>query len=63
VPVLDRHGEIVHDEGITPADGLYLMGLQFMRRRNSSFIDGVARDAEELSGHLCVRRRGCRDAA
>jgi putative flavoprotein involved in K+ transport len=63
VPVLDRRGEIIHDEGITPADGLYVMGLQFMRRRNSSFIDGVARDAAELSEHLCEGRRGCRDAA
>jgi putative flavoprotein involved in K+ transport len=63
VPVLDRRGEIIHDEGITPADGLYVMGLQFMRRRTSSFIDGVARDAAELSEHLCERRRGCRDAA
>lgn len=63
VPVLDDRGEIVHDEGITPSPGLYVMGLQFMRRRNSSFIDGVAQDARDLTSHLCARRRGCRDAA
>jgi putative flavoprotein involved in K+ transport len=63
VPVLDRRGEIIHDEGITPSPGLYVMGLQFMRRRNSSFIDGVARDADDLARHLCERRMGCRSAA
>lgn len=59
VPVLDDRGEIRHDEGITPARGLYVLGLQFLRRRNSSFIDGVGRDAEDLANHLCEHRRGC----
>lgn len=56
VPVLDERGEIRHEEGITPSPGLYVLGLQFLRRRNSSFIDGVARDAEDLAEHLCRRR-------
>lgn len=59
VPVLDSSGEIVHAEGVTPSPGLYVIGLQFLRRRNSSFIDGVARDAEDLADHLCERRSGC----
>jgi putative flavoprotein involved in K+ transport len=45
VPVLDAHGEIVHNGGITPEFGLYVLGLNFQRRRNSSFIDGVGHDA------------------
>jgi putative flavoprotein involved in K+ transport len=45
VPVLDAHGEITHKGGITPAIGLYVLGLNFQRRRNSSFIDGVGDDA------------------
>ena len=32
--------------------GLYALGLPFMRRRNSSFIDGVGHDAYELAGEL-----------
>jgi len=45
VPVLDARGEIMHTGGITPASGLYVLGLNFQRRRNSSFIDGVGHDA------------------
>jgi putative flavoprotein involved in K+ transport len=45
VPVLDAHGEIRHTGGITPEAGLYVLGLNFQRRRNSSFIDGVGHDA------------------
>jgi putative flavoprotein involved in K+ transport len=49
VPVLDEEGEIVHDGGITPSPGLYVLGLNFQRRRRSHFIDGVGFDAEELA--------------
>lgn len=52
VPVLDARGEIRHDGGVTGAPGLYVMGLQFLRRRKSAFIDGVADDARELAAHL-----------
>ena len=45
VPVLDAHGEIVHTGGITPEPGLFVLGLHFQSRRNSSFIDGVGQDA------------------
>ena len=54
VPVLDRHGEIMHDGGITTYPGLYVLGLNFQRRRNSSFIDGVGRDAVELARHIAA---------
>ena len=52
VPVLDARGEIVHDGGITSTPGLYVIGLHFLRRRNSNFIDGVGADARVLSEHL-----------
>lgn len=61
MPVLDARGEIVNEGGICPLAGLYVLGLNFMRRRNSSFIDGVGADAEALAAHiashLAVRRR------
>lgn len=57
VPVLDADGEIRHSGGIAAVPGLYVLGLQSMRRRNSSFIDGVGIDAEELSRHLEARQR------
>jgi putative flavoprotein involved in K+ transport len=45
VPIFDARGEITHKGGTTPAVGLYVLGLNFQRRRNSSFIDGVGADA------------------
>jgi putative flavoprotein involved in K+ transport len=52
IPVLDARGEIRHRGGITPRRGLYVLGLHFQRRRNSSFIDGVGSDAAFLAEHL-----------
>jgi putative flavoprotein involved in K+ transport len=52
VPVLDRKGFIVHDGGVVSSPGMYLMGMQFLRRRKSALIDGAGDDARELSAHL-----------
>src|SRR5580700_2941196 len=52
VPVLDRKGMIEHDGGVVSSPGMYLMGMQFLRRRKSALIDGAGDDARELSAHL-----------
>lgn len=52
LPVFDRKGMIRHDGGIVASPGLYLMGMQFLRRRKSALIDGAGGDASELSAHL-----------
>lgn len=52
VPVFDRKGRIRHDGGVVVAPGMYVMGLPFMRRRKSSFIDGAGDDAADLAAHL-----------
>lgn len=52
VPVLDRKGRIQHDGGVVTAPGMYVMGLPFLRRRKSSFIDGAGDDAADLAAHL-----------
>lgn len=52
VPVLDDAGEIIHDGGVTSAPGLYVLGLRFLRRRNSNFLGGVGADAAALAGEL-----------
>lgn len=57
VPVLDRAGDIRHQGGVTPAPGLYVLGMRFQTRRNSSFLDGVGNDARELAAHLDASRR------
>jgi putative flavoprotein involved in K+ transport len=55
VPVLDDQGEIRHQGGITPEPGLYALGLHFLRRRKSAFIDGVGLDARELTADIARR--------
>ena len=54
VPVLDRKGLIRHDGGVVAQPGLYLMGMQFLRRRKSALIDGAGDDARDLSAHLAA---------
>ncbi len=55
IPVLNDRGEIRHVGGVTPEPGLYVLGIRFQRRKDSNLIDGVGRDAEELSRHLANR--------
>ncbi len=62
IPVLDRRGEIVHNGGFTPAFGLYVLGMNFQRRRNSSFIDGVGADAWKIAEQIASSAVGVRVA-
>jgi putative flavoprotein involved in K+ transport len=55
VPVLDRQGEIVQRRGITPVDGLFVLGQRFQYRRDSNFIDGVRHDATYLASQIACR--------
>jgi putative flavoprotein involved in K+ transport len=52
VPVFDRKGRIRHDGGVVESPGMYLMGIQFLRRRKSALIDGAGDDGRDLSDHL-----------
>jgi putative flavoprotein involved in K+ transport len=54
VPVLDRKGRVRHDGGVVESPGMYLMGIQFLRRRKSALIDGAGDDARDLSAHLAA---------
>jgi len=55
VPVLDEHGEIRHRYGVTPVQGLFVLGMHFQRRRKSAFIDGVGDDAAFLADRIARR--------
>ena len=52
VPVVDALGEIEQYRGVTSAPGLYVIGLRFMHRRDSQFIDGARHDAQTITEHL-----------
>jgi putative flavoprotein involved in K+ transport len=52
LPVLDRKGRLLHDEGVVAARGLYALGLPFLRKRKSSFLHGTEDDARHIVAHL-----------
>jgi putative flavoprotein involved in K+ transport len=63
LPVFDANGALRHDRGVVDgADGLYVLGLPFMRRRQSSFIHGCVDDVQALGRslvtHLHTSRSG-----
>ncbi|SLN65595.1 putative oxidoreductase CzcO [Roseovarius albus] len=54
LPVFDRKGRLIHDGGVV-SDGLYAMGLPYMRQRQSTFLNGAQSDAAALAAHLGAR--------
>jgi putative flavoprotein involved in K+ transport len=59
VPALNRHGQIAHRRGVTSVPGLYVLGLKFLYRRDSTYVDGVRHDARFVAAHI-VRRMTAR---
>ncbi|MEO0916642.1 MAG: NAD(P)/FAD-dependent oxidoreductase [Pseudomonadota bacterium] len=55
IDALNSQGELKQTGGICDVPGLYAMALPFMRRRNSTFIDGVGADARDLTHHICTQ--------
>jgi putative flavoprotein involved in K+ transport len=62
VPGFAANGKPYHDRGVTPAAGLYVLGLGWQHTRGSALIGWVGRDAEFLAGHI-VRRAGVQGQA
>ena len=56
-PAFDRKGLLRHDGGIVAVPGLYVLGLNFMRRRKSSFMHGAEDDVRDLGTHLAAYLR------
>jgi putative flavoprotein involved in K+ transport len=52
VPVLDAKGRLRHEGGVLETPGLYALGLPLLRRRRSSFINGIEDDARTVIDHL-----------
>jgi putative flavoprotein involved in K+ transport len=52
LPVLNGRGEPKHDRGIAPIPGLYFLGLPWLSKMNSSFLNGVGDDAARLAEHI-----------
>jgi len=52
VPVLDERGTPRHSKGVTQFPGLYFLGLDFLSKLSSSFLIGIAEDAERLAENI-----------
>jgi len=57
LPVFHADGSLRHDRGLV-APGVCMLGLPFMRRRQSSFIHGCEDDVRELGALLLAHLRG-----
>src|SRR5215472_256818 len=55
VPAFDRHGQLAHRCGVTSVPGLYVLGLKFLCRRDSTYVDGVRHDARFVAAHVTRR--------
>jgi putative flavoprotein involved in K+ transport len=55
VPAFDRHGQLAHRRGVTSVPGLYVLGLKFLYRRDSTYVGGVRHDARFVAAHATRR--------
>ncbi len=62
IPVLDERGTPIHDKGVTQFPGLYFLGLNFLSKFSSSFLIGVAEDAERLADNIARKTAGASGA-
>lgn len=53
LPVLDDEGMPAHDNGSSPVEGLYFVGLPWLRTRKSSLIYGAKEDAAFVADKVC----------
>jgi putative flavoprotein involved in K+ transport len=61
LPIFDEVGEPIHRSGVTPAPGVYLLGLSWLRKQKSSFLFGVGEDAEYLAERIAQHSLNGRD--
>lgn len=52
---VDDRGGFVHDRGVSPVPGLYLIGRSWQWTRGSALLQGVGDDARYLVEHLAAR--------
>jgi hypothetical protein len=57
VPGAVADGSIIHTRGITPADGLYVLGMPWQHTRGSALLGWVEDDAEFVAGEIESRLR------
>ncbi len=51
-PVFDNYGFPRHFNGMTEIDGLYFIGLPWLRKRKSGIISGIVEDSEVIADYI-----------
>jgi putative flavoprotein involved in K+ transport len=59
-PVLDARGEPVHERGVTPVPGLYVLGFSLLRRPRSALLPFVGTEAAHVAADIAARGRRLR---
>ena len=54
LPALDNNGMILHNEGVSEIEGLYFLGMPWLRKRKSAIICGIKEDAEFIAGKVIL---------
>ena len=57
VPVLDERGAPVHAEGRAQVEGVWFVGLPWMRTRKSGILRGAAEDSAHIVEQIAARQR------
>jgi putative flavoprotein involved in K+ transport len=63
LPLLDQEGNPKHADGISETEGLYFIGLPWMRCRKSGIIPGIRDDAAFISEKIEAYHRAYRSAS
>jgi putative flavoprotein involved in K+ transport len=53
--VTDEPGRILHQRGVTPSPGLYMLGLTWQHTRGSALLGWVGSDAAFLAAQIARR--------
>jgi putative flavoprotein involved in K+ transport len=56
VPVFDAGGRLIQQRGVTPAPGLYFLGMLWQHTRGSALLGWVKDDAEYIAGRIEASR-------
>lgn len=57
LPITHTDGSVRQHRGVTPAEGVYVVGQRFQHRRDSGYIDGARHDAHTVVQHLLAGSR------
>lgn len=56
MPIMDKDGLPLHNRGVTPSPGLYVIGMPFLHSGKSGLIYGAAEDAAYIASNIITSK-------